>query len=1019
MARKKILLHNYQSPGDIVMLTAAVRDLAQSPYGDNYEILVDTACGEIWENNPYCKLFPVHNHPDEARQIVERLYPDIRFIKAEYPLIHWSNQAPFHFIHGFRMHLETELGHTITPCHPDKKVTFKGDIHLSYEEINDTDWAKRRYGLEDGFWVMFAGGKYDFTCMPGDTRVLTNLGYRRLDAIEQDKQDTYILTETGAKKFDCVKYMGKKLTKKITTIFGDTFVATDEHLVKVFDANSSSFISWKEVKYLTDDDYLLQQCGNRNLLPIDTKEDVEKWYCIGHLWGDGLQYNNKRCFWIISEDEYELYTRIENYFIKNNINYSAQKRVTPNSKIIFGLNCHYNHFKEIPNYQKRGKWRNSGFPDSYWALGKKQMGALLNGLFSTDGTVDKLGHIYFTTVYEQLGRDVKEMLLLLGIKSMFLQRKLDNGNYGPCVYYNVSIVGLKDASIFNEIIGFSCISKQQRLNNILSSRTFSRDMKGNIPFSQKVLCGFLNAQEKNITRKKTYADIVSARNGNAPNTISESFAKQIIQDFSHYAEKYQYQFLKEFIENDWFFAKVEKIEDGSIQEVYDVINSESQSYVSNGLVSHNCKWWNPQSYQSVVDYFQNAIQFVQVGEKSHWHPPLKGSLNLIGQTNLRDLIRLIYHSSGVVCPVTFGMHAAAAIPMKKTPPINRPCVVIAGGREPAQWEAYPHHRFLSTNGALDCCDNGGCWKSRCQKIGDGDEKDYKDLCLYPDQIRSDLVIPRCMSMIKPTDVIRAIDMYYEGGVLQYKNRPKKQFKKREKVEMPELNQKSPEPPKTTSLFRPRHFEEARDMVVGNCNGVSMDERWKLETPIFAEAITRYIQTKNAKSVVDYGCGCGRVAKAVLEMNPQLEALYGIDASNEMLKAASDYCQDSRFVPLRPKNTPVGTSAVVYSIYCIQHIPAIELRDALFRMHEAVTSDGVFINCSSMFRMAINFKDGTFFDDSILGVNLKNELERVFTPMYDLFSESDYANHEILRVMVKGEGGKLPHPAVVFIPKQVQ
>ena len=51
------------------------------------------------------------------------------------------------------------------------------------------------------------------------------------------------------------------------------------------------------------------------------------------------------------------------------------------------------------------------------------------------------------------------------------------------------------------------------------------------------------------------------------------------------------------------------------------------------------------------------------------------------------------------------------------------CVVIAGGREPAHWEAYPNHQFLSTNGTLSCCLQGGCWKSRCQLVGDGDPKD--------------------------------------------------------------------------------------------------------------------------------------------------------------------------------------------------------------------------------------------------------------------------------------------------------
>jgi len=186
-----------------------------------------------------------------------------------------------------------------------------------------------------------------------------------------------------------------------------------------------------------------------------------------------------------------------------------------------------------------------------------------------------------------------------------------------------------------------------------------------------------------------------------------------------------------------------------------------------GKYDFTCKWTDPSVIQSVVDHFLGRITFVQAGSEEHWHPRLKNVIDFIGKTNLRQLIRLIYHSVGVLCPVTFGMHAAAAVPVKSGRPLNRACVVIAGGREPMQWEAYPHHRFLSTNGCLSCCDNGGCWTSRCQKVGDGDEKDEKHLCLQPVKVSKDLVIPKCINMIKPNDIIRAIEMYYEGGALKY------------------------------------------------------------------------------------------------------------------------------------------------------------------------------------------------------------------------------------------------------------
>lgn len=185
--------------------------------------------------------------------------------------------------------------------------------------------------------------------------------------------------------------------------------------------------------------------------------------------------------------------------------------------------------------------------------------------------------------------------------------------------------------------------------------------------------------------------------------------------------------------------------------------------MAGGKLDYTAKWWNSDSYQKVVDHFKGRIIFVQCGEKNHWHPPLKGVINMIGKTDLRQFVRLIYHSIGVVCPVTFAMHAVAAIPLKDGP---RGCVVVAGGREPAQWEAYPNHRYLSTNGALSCCDNGGCWKSRCQKLDDGSKHD-DSLCVNPVTIQKGIQIAKCMDMIKPFDVIRAIELFYEGGVLAY------------------------------------------------------------------------------------------------------------------------------------------------------------------------------------------------------------------------------------------------------------
>lgn len=185
--------------------------------------------------------------------------------------------------------------------------------------------------------------------------------------------------------------------------------------------------------------------------------------------------------------------------------------------------------------------------------------------------------------------------------------------------------------------------------------------------------------------------------------------------------------------------------------------------VAGGKRDFTIKWWEHSRFQEVVDYFAGRILFVQVGEAGHHHPPLRGVVDLRGKTDLRQLIRLVYHAQGVLCPVTLLMHLAAAIEVGPGMPKNRPCVVVAGGREPPHWEAYPHHQFLHRAGALACCDNGGCWKSRAVFLGDGDPKDR------PEHLCVDVVegLPRCMDMISSGDVIRAVELYFQGGAVSY------------------------------------------------------------------------------------------------------------------------------------------------------------------------------------------------------------------------------------------------------------
>jgi len=247
------------------------------------------------------------------------------------------------------------------------------------------------------------------------------------------------------------------------------------------------------------------------------------------------------------------------------------------------------------------------------------------------------------------------------------------------------------------------------------------------------------------------------RSNNSPYHFVHGF----INDFN---EKFGLNIHPTEFRGDIYISNVEKSWYSQIHEItgkdlpYWIINAGSKS-------DFTCKQWERARYQEVVSELK-GITFVQVGAKDegHRHQPLDGDnvIDLIGQTDMRQFVRLMYHAAGVITPVSFAMHLSAAVEMK--PQFHRrrrPCIVLAGGREPTQWEAYMEHAYLHTCGMLPCCDSGGCWCSRVEPLGDGDSKDQDNLCHVPVVSQSGEKVPKCMDMITAADVVDKVQQYLE------------------------------------------------------------------------------------------------------------------------------------------------------------------------------------------------------------------------------------------------------------------
>jgi ADP-heptose:LPS heptosyltransferase len=197
------------------------------------------------------------------------------------------------------------------------------------------------------------------------------------------------------------------------------------------------------------------------------------------------------------------------------------------------------------------------------------------------------------------------------------------------------------------------------------------------------------------------------------------------------------------------------------------------------------KEWVPDRWQKVVDSLLE-ITFVQMGVTVN-SVELSGKnvINFMNKTFLpntgtRELFSMIYNCEGIICLISGPMHIAGAL--------NKPCVVIAGAREPLTYVKYQNHRFLENVGCLPCCPEFSCWTAssgRCfrnyfnaistekkKKLikneyvpmvnGNLSIKDY-----FNKYLNQKWVAP-CLEMVSVYDVVKSVDSYYEGGLLEKK-----------------------------------------------------------------------------------------------------------------------------------------------------------------------------------------------------------------------------------------------------------
>lgn len=100
-----------------------------------------------------------------------------------------------------------------------------------------------------------------------------------------------------------------------------------------------------------------------------------------------------------------------------------------------------------------------------------------------------------------------------------------------------------------------------------------------------------------------------------------------------------------------------------------------------------------------------------------------------------------------------------------------------------------------------------------------------------------------------------------------------------------------------------------------------ETRWRLETPYVLELIGKALVLAPGSVVLDYGCGVGRMAKAMIEASGCF--VIGVDISAKMRRLAPDYVESDRFVAVSPAQFDVMVAKglrvdAAIAIWVLQH-----------------------------------------------------------------------------------------------------
>jgi SNF2 family DNA or RNA helicase len=442
-------------------------------------------------------------------------------------------------------------------------------------------------------------------CSTGDTKIITRRGVLKLNDpklwfkkdFNNQKEDNFYdipseidLASDGIKKATKMYYGGKKATIKFKTSLGTWGHSTQNHRWKVMDPCGE--ILWKKTKDLKKGDYIAVG-RNQNVWGYKTLDEDEAWL-LGFIIGDGAYniYNTQDGYShaqlsIVNTPKPtidKLKDITKKYFQNASVIEVNRRKNGYLNQTIFRESGKENCLRLFKKYGlKSGQTATyKTIPEIIKGCNKRTFCNFLRGLFDANGYISKEGNIELTLASKELIEDIQLYLLNMGIVAGILSKfnKKYNKNY-----YCLRILENEGKRKFYNWINFTVDYKKERLRECVYKEKLSDQTHDIIPFQNKRILNIHNLIPKNI--RWAFKNNNRAKDGKG--NLSYRCANRLLA-FEHeefFKSSRDFIKLKEIVSYNYFYAEITEIEDGGIQEVYDLSVPDGNTYLANGMISHN------------------------------------------------------------------------------------------------------------------------------------------------------------------------------------------------------------------------------------------------------------------------------------------------------------------------------------------------------------------------------------------------------------------------------------------------